>query len=283
MIVTCVFSRKGLKNRFLKNMYKLTLIIPFYNETDRIQVCLNALTTWRVPRGVVLEQVIFVDDGSKDTSPTVVKRHIPDLKRHLHTQVKLISYRHNRGKGYAIARGMRESDSEYSVFLDADIATPLSELTKMLPAMRQGTDIIVGTRKNGHSTVGVHQPLFRELMGHGFTFLANSLFRTRVTDFTCGFKAFSRRAKDAIFPYLISHRWGFDVEAIFVGKQRGMSLQEVPVRWDDQRGSKVQLSKDIVRTGFELIQVLFAYTIKPMSLSIKPVAVVLDTIKTYVL
>lgn len=267
-------------------MVTLSLIIPFYNETGRIEVCLNALKNWRAPRGVNIDQILFVNDGSTDNSLSLVKRQLPSISRHLHAKTKLITYSKNQGKGYAIAKGMSLSTSDYSLFLDADMSTPLSEVNKMMPAMQNGTDLIIGTRKNGHSTVGIHQPLVREWMGHGFTFMANALFQTHITDFTCGFKAFSRRAKDTIFPRLMTKRWAFDVEAVYAGTVHGLRIREVPVLWNDIRGSKVRLTRDMMRTISEVVKIRFAYRamspIHRAHVIVKPLMILLDTVRTYI-
>lgn len=237
----------------------LSLIIPFYNEAARIAGCLNALTKWTPPSTIKLEQIIFVNDGSTDTTEVRIRKQEAEIEKHLNANVSISSYGQNRGRGFAIRHGMSLSTSDFTLFFDADMSTPLDQLAKFLPAMRKGTDIVVGTRKNGKSTVIIHQPLYRELLGRVYTKLTNIILGTTVTDFTCGFKAFSRRGKDTILPDLISDRWGFDAEVIFAALYHRMNITEVPVAWSDARGSKVRLFIDIPRTIKELLAMKFAY------------------------
>jgi dolichyl-phosphate beta-glucosyltransferase len=236
-------------------MITLSIVIPFFNEEARIQGCIDALTSWKPPKAVALERVYFVNDGSTDKTVSKIKSQKSKIEKTLKAKAEIISYEINRGKGYAVVRGMAASDSDYTLFIDADMATPLIELNKFLPLMKNGTDIIVGTRKNGKSTVITHQPKYREIMGKGFTILSNIMLNTWVTDFTCGFKAFSKTAKNNIFPKLICNRWSFDSESLFLGRISGYSIREVPVVWSDHRGSKVNVLIDAPRSLVELLRI----------------------------
>src|SRR5690606_14633446 len=125
------------------------------------------------------------------------------------TPVKIVTYGNNMGKGYAVRMGMLAGKSDYILFFDADMSTPLVELKKLMPHINKGTDVIIGTRKNGHSTVVKHQPLYRELLGKGFTRITQIAMNTKITDFTCGFKCFSKNATKTIFTRAIITGWGY--------------------------------------------------------------------------
>jgi dolichyl-phosphate beta-glucosyltransferase len=227
------------------SMKTLSIVIPVYNEEQRLDKTFEALLKLQVPRGLKLEKIIFVDDGSSDNSVANLKSQIPILKNRMEVDVKIISYQTNKGKGYAVARGMKESTSDYTLFCDADISTKFSEVRKFMPDIRKGMPIIIGTRKNGHSTVIRHQPFVREMLGRVFTLFSAMVLNTWATDFTCGFKAFSREAKDSLFPKLKIRRWSFDAEVIFLSRISGFEFAEVPVVWSDDRRSKVNLFKDV--------------------------------------
>ena len=230
-----------------------------------------------------MEKVIFVDDGSTDGTKQRI-RNFKLLAKNINLQ--LVSYNINRGKGYAIAKGMKESHSDYSLFLDADMSTGLIELKKFMPEIRNNTPIIIGTRKNGHSTVIRHQPFLREILGRGFTFLSNIVLNTWVTDFTCGFKAFSSDAKNVIFPKLKINSWGFDAELIFLGRISGFQFVEVPVVWTDDRRSKVKMWKDIPKSLLDLFYIRIleqfnVYDFGKVHLLPKPAFSFIKVLKTY--
>jgi len=236
-------------------MNSLNFVIPVFNEEMRISKTIKALKKGFSFSGIKLEKIIFVDDGSTDKTTFLIKKARPSLEKVLGAQVKIISYKKNKGKGNAIRVGMLASDSDYTLFFDADMATPLSEFEKFLPFVKKGAPVIIGTRKNGKSTVRVHQPKYREVLGKGFTFLSNIILNTWVTDFTCGFKAFSREAKNEIFSKATIDRWGYDAEIMFLSRKLGYKIQERAVLWYDDNRTKVNLAKDLPNTFFELIRI----------------------------
>jgi len=246
-------------------MKSLSFVIPIYNESKRLHKTFEALQGGFSFSGIKLEKVIFVDDGSIDNTKDKIKRQKLKLKQILKAKIEVISYPINRGKGYAVKQGMLASDSDYTLFFDADMSTPLSEFSKLMPHIQKQVDVLVGTRKNGHSTVVKHQPLYRELLGRGFTLISQLILNTWVTDFTCGFKAFSRTAKNEIFPLAQIERWSYDSEILYLGRMLGYKLQEVPVLWKNDEGTKVNLLKDIPKTLIDLISIrLSKYTVQSM-------------------
>lgn len=280
---------------FLRHMKTLSIVIPVYNEEDRLYKTFKAFSELQLPRGLKLEKVIFVDDGSTDNTKRIIERFIASstvgrYSRFLHrprsprrdgatseVSLALISYKKNCGKGYAIAQGMKESESDYTLFCDADMSTHVTEVRKLVPFMKKNIPIIIGTRKNGHSTVVRHQPLYRELLGRGFTLLSNIILNIWASDFTCGFKAFSHEAKDALFPQLRLKGWSFDAELLFLGRISGFQFAEVPVIWSDDRRSKVNLLVDIPKSFIDLFYVRLISFANPA----KPAFSFLKTIKSF--
>ena len=240
-------------------MKSISFIIPCYNEEKRINKTFDALKNAKLPRGLRLEQVIFVNDGSKDK--TVEK--INKFTKKSNLQINLISYKQNRGKGNAIKVGMAESKADYTLFFDADMSTPLSELRKFASLMKHEVDVIIGTRKNGHSTVIKHQPLYRELLGKVFTKITQTVLQVNNSDFTCGFKAFSKKATLDIFEDAKISGWGYDAEIVFLAHKKGFSVKEMPVIWENDERTKVDLKSAIIKTLFELGQIRWYHSIKP--------------------
>lgn len=230
-------------------MTTVDLIIPVYNEEKRLKLTFQALNSFTPPRGIRINKIIFINDGSTDYTLQKLKN------ARLKFSKKILSYSHNQGKGAAIKLGFLNATADYALFFDADMSTPLTELTKFIPFIRQNIPIIIGTRKNGHSTVTVHQPWIREHLGRVFTLLSQVILNTWVTDFTCGFKAFSRPAYTTIAPLMTINRWGFDSEIIFLGKIFSFPIQEKSLIWANNSASKVNLLKDIYRSLKELFQI----------------------------
>lgn len=274
-------------------MRSLSFVIPVFNEQDRVQKTFDALKNVSLPRGLHLKEVIFVNDGSTDTTlqkltnwKFLVEQNAMNPRTLRQVQntaslraffgrpitIKLITYSQNRGKGYAIRQGMLSSTADYTLFFDADMSTPLSELAKFYPSITQGIDVIIGTRKNGHSTVLNHQPLYREVLGRGFTKLTQVLVGVKNTDFTCGFKAFSKRAKDAIFTQSIINGWGYDAEILLLTKKLALTQKEVGVTWTNDDRTHVRLASAIIKTLLELSLLVWIHRLRPKLSKTKPLA-----------
>jgi dolichyl-phosphate beta-glucosyltransferase len=242
-------------------MKTISFVIPVYNEEKRIDKTFEALRNVKLPRGLRLDRVVFVDDGSVDSTFQLISQ----FSRESSVPITVVSYGKNAGKGNAIRLGMLEtlSKSDYALFFDADMSTPLTELSKFLPQFNKGVNVVVGTRKNGHSTVIKHQPLYREVLGKVFTKITQISLNCYVTDFTCGFKAFSQKSVKKIFSNAKINGWGYDAEILFLAKKYGLSMNEVAVTWANDERTKVNLKSAIIKTLLELWSIRWIHTIKP--------------------
>jgi glycosyltransferase involved in cell wall biosynthesis len=185
----------------------------------------------------------------------MLDENVAGLTKSTGAEVQIVGYNQNMGKGHAIKRGMANSNSDYTLFFDADMATPLSELEKFVPLMKQYKPVIIGTRKNGESTVVDHQPRFREILGKAYTLLSQIILNTWVTDFTCGFKAFSREARIDVFTKSRINRWGYDSEILYLARKLGYNITERAVIWSDDKNTKVRLSQAVFTSFLELLKI----------------------------
>jgi dolichyl-phosphate beta-glucosyltransferase len=227
---------------------RLSIVIPLYNETKRFHkglvVCqemLNQNPDW---------ECIFVNDGSTDNTKKLVNENIKEIPN-----AKLISYDKNRGKGYAIKRGVLKAKKEYLLFTDIDFSTPISELEKLFLHDKNNCDIVIGTRKVKEALIKVHQPFYRESLGHAFTIITNLWLGLNISDFTCGFKLFKTKVAKKIFSKQKINRWGFDAETLYLARKYKFKICEVPVLWENDAATKVSLLKDILRSLNDLIQI----------------------------
>lgn len=241
-------------------MKTISFVIPVYNEQKRIGKTFKALSRVKLPGGLKLSEVIFVNDGSNDQTKAKINRF--RIKNKKITNIKLVSYKDNMGKGYAVRTGILSSNADYTLFFDADMSTPLSELSKFTALMEKDADVMFGTRKNGKSTVVKHQPLYREVMGKGFTLITKTALGLKVTDFTCGFKVFSRRASRQIFSKAFINGWGYDAEIAFLAKKNRFEIFEKPVVWTNDERTKVKLYKAVPQTLIDLLRIHLAHSIR---------------------
>ncbi|MGB9006284.1 MAG: dolichyl-phosphate beta-glucosyltransferase [Candidatus Aminicenantales bacterium] len=228
----------------------LSIVIPVFNEEARLSQAVEAFNAF-LPGLNLDTQVIFVDDGSTDRTAEMLSATPARFA------IDLISYRPNRGKGFALRQGILKASGDYVLFLDVDMSTPLAELAKFREAMDRRVPVIIGSRRAAGSRVLKSQSTLRRKLGEGFSFLSSLLLVPGITDFTCGFKMFRRDAARRIFGVQQIERWGFDAEILFLARRYGYAIQEIPVSWTNDERTKVRLLKDVARSFTDLLRIRF--------------------------
>jgi glycosyltransferase involved in cell wall biosynthesis len=228
---------------------ELSVVIPAYNEATRIAAPLRRLASHLAAEHPASE-IVVVDDGSTDDTV----RTVTAIGAELAVPLRVLPGAANRGKGHAVRRGMLEARGTLVLMTDADLSTPIEELAKLLAAVRAGADVAIGSRKMAGAVIEEHQPALREAMGRVFTWLTQMLI-VDVSDVTCGFKLLRREAARAVFSRATLDDWSFDAEALFLVRRLGLTLVEVPVRWRDAAGTKVNRARDAVRSAVGLARI----------------------------
>lgn len=217
---------------------ELSIVIPVYNEGLVAEA--NLLAVERYLDALQVEsEIIVVNDGSTDDTLSCVDK----VKS---ARLVMISYAQNQGKGYAVGRGMGIAKGRYRLFMDMDLSTDLDEIGRFLEHMRRGEcDVCVGNRH----AVGIWQqqrPWHRALLGKIFAMLSTIASGCRLGDFTCGFKMFTAKACELVFPQQKIYDWSFDTELIAIAQAQGLRIHERPVSWKHHANSKVFVLKAIV-------------------------------------
>jgi len=228
----------------------LSLVIPAYNEGQRIAATLDDAVAYLARQGIGSE-IVVVDDGSADETAAVVGRYVES-----HPMVRLLRNERNRGKGYSVRRGMLDARGGVALFSDADGSTPLSELPKLLAALEPGgADVAIGSRELPGSDLAVPQPRHRRAMGWVFRNLVRLIVVRGFRDTQCGFKAFRREAAQRVFRLQTLDGFAFDVEVLFIARKLGCRVAEVPVRWLDSPESRVRVARDSSRMFLDLLRI----------------------------
>lgn len=226
----------------------LSVVVPAYNEEERLPRTLARLDEYYRAQPYSWD-VAVVSDGSTDGTEALVKSFAKD-----HPEFRLIASRPNRGKGYVVRTGMLEAKGELVLFCDADLATPQEETEKLLDHMRQGADVAIGSRPLADSNLERHQPIHREVLGRAFNKAVQLLAIRGVDDTQCGFKMFTRKAAQDVFRRCTFDGFSFDFEALLIARELGYRIDEVPIRWSHQEGSKVVMLRDGPRAIRDLVR-----------------------------
>lgn len=227
----------------------LTVIVPAFNEALRIASPLREIAEYLAARDYSAE-IVVVDDGSSDDTAGVVR----DVAGSIDVPLVLARYLPNRGKGGALKAGFALSRGLKVLFTDADLSTPIAESAALLEALDNGADVAIGSRKSPGARVLKHQPWYREQMGRVFTLLAR-LVIADVSDVTCGFKAYQGDAGRDVFARVRVFDWSFDAEVLWIAGELNLTVVEVPVRWEDRVGTKVNLLRDTLLSLAGLVRI----------------------------
>lgn len=237
----------------------ISVVVPCYNETKRLGVMLEDA----VPVLDALKQpyeVIIVDDGSRDKTPEFA---LEWAAQHMKPgTLRVTRLAKNRGKGGAVAHGMRFSRGKYVLFADADGASDFKDMPRLLEAVKVNDGVAIGSRAHMVGTDAVVKRSFiRNFLMRGLHLLVWTFGVRTIRDTQCGFKLFSRRATNSIFPYMHTEGWIFDVEVLMLAQRKGLAIAEIPISWHEVEGSKIDLAADSIKMAIDLVVTRVAYII----------------------
>ncbi len=222
----------------LRRYPELSIVIPAYNEEERILPTIGAIASHVCDLGIAWE-LIVADDGSTD-------RTVDLLRAAEWVNMRVLPAPANAGKGDAVRRGMLAAEGRYVLFADADQSTPIEELDRMLAAVRNGADVAIGSRAAEGATES-NRSRFRQLASDVLRLMVRVLLRVGVRDTQCGFKLFTHQAARDLFRRQTIAGFSFDLEILYLAARGKLRIDEVPVQWIDAPGSKVDVKKEAAR------------------------------------
>jgi glycosyltransferase involved in cell wall biosynthesis len=219
----------------------LSVVIPAYNEASRLPASLERLREFA--RTFPSMEVLVVDDGSRDAtaelSEQIGRAWATDGSDLGGPMLRVLRNPGNRGKGWSVRHGMLEASGEWLLFTDADLSTPIEDVSALLEKARQGFDVVIGSRALRPDLVGVHQSLLREGAGKFFNVVMRVVLGLPFRDTQCGFKLVRQEAAREIFSRQRIEGFGFDAEVLYLARKLGFQAAEMAVRWNNAEGTKV--------------------------------------------
>jgi len=261
----------------------LSVVLPAYNEAARIAHTVSEVAA-EIDRLGFDAEVGVVDDGSTDATASIVA-----VASRSDPRIRLVRAPH-AGKGAAVRRGMLEAVGAWRFLADADLSMPISELQRFVPAFAEGfgvagpasreahdeatvsdaarVDVLVGSREAAGAT-RIGEPWPRHAIGRVFNWCVKLLVLRGVNDTQCGFKLFSARAAETLFPLQRLDGFGFDVEILFLARRAGLLIREIPVTWEYGRESKVNIASgargflDLVKIRWNQLRGAYPPRVRP--------------------
>jgi dolichyl-phosphate beta-glucosyltransferase len=229
----------------------ISLVIPAYNEADRVPATLVRVREYFDALDEPYE-VLVVDDGSQDRTVPIVEAAAAEWP-----QLKVICLPVNSGKGAAVRAGMLAARGEHRAFSDADLSTPIEELPRLRERLEGDYQVAIASRALPGSSVEVHQPGRREMMGRAYNRILRLVALPGLHDTQCGFKVFTAEAAVACFEPLRTMRFGFDAEVLLRARRHGWQVAEVAVRWEHKEDSRVSPVRDSARVFYDTLRLRF--------------------------
>lgn len=217
----------------------LSLIIPAYNEETRLPETLNKVGSFLASQSYSSE-VLIVNNNSTDRTEEVIQEFcskFPNMRG---------LFEEKPGKGAAVRCGMLKSRGEFAFMSDADLSMPIEEINRFLPPRLEGVDLAIASRE-APGAVRYNEPHFRHIGGRLMNWLIQLLILPGLNDTQCGFKCFSRQAAQDLFNHQTLPGWSFDIELLFIARQRGYVIQEIPIPWYFHQESKVNAVRDALK------------------------------------
>lgn len=216
---------------------KLSIVIPAYNEEQRLPPTLKAYLDYYEPRLGSDFELIVVVNGSRDGTERVAREQATQ-----HPAIQVIVEPRAIGKGGAILLGFRSSRGDLIGFVDADGATPPDAFDDLARNIGDA-GAIIASRWFKESRVYPPQPLKRRIASRIFNFFVRWFFKVNIRDTQCGAKVLTRAAVQKILPEIGITRWAFDVDLLFKLRRAHFRIVEHPTTWHDVGGSQLKIGR----------------------------------------
>src|SRR6266446_2309065 len=222
----------------------LSVVVPCYNEEQRLPSTIEKIEAF-LDRRADSYELILVDDGSADGT-----RKVMDEAAARHRAVRIQALPANRGKGRALAEGVKVSRGTNVLVTDADLSTPIDELPKLEAQLAAGAGVAIASRAIKGSRVELSQPVYRVLMGQ-------AVLLPGIWDTQCGFKLFRGDIARDVFAGLTTDGFGYDPEVLYFAKKKGVRIAEVPVVWRNSAPTKVMAVRSSLDMFRHVVSVRF--------------------------
>jgi len=227
-----------------------SIILPAYNEADKIEISVKSLTSILKAKNIRFE-IIIAEDGSTDGTDKIAERLAKQNKfiKHLHSDKRL-------GRGLALKRCGEVAEGSYMVYMDVDLAPEFGKrLTDVLTYFDNGFDIVIGSRY--HELSQTERSFGRKVASKSYNFLQKVLFGMPIKDLQCGFKCFRKNVFIQMNKEVGANGWFWDTEILIRSFLKGYKIKEIPVEWREGKQTKVKIIKDSWSMGTSLIKLWF--------------------------
>lgn len=199
----------------------ISAVVPVFNEEESLKGFYKVLEA-HLPKIDKAYEIVFVDDGSTDKTLEILK----DLEAK-NSNVKILSFRKNRGKAEALTAGFKIAKGDLIVTLDADLQDRPEEIIKLVKKQKEGFDLVFGWRKDRKD------PIEKKVSSRLFNFLVGTFWGVRFHDYNCGLKIYTKEAAKSLYLYGGMHRF-----IPLLASENGFSVAEIPILHEKRKFGK---------------------------------------------
>ncbi len=225
----------------------ISIIYPFYNEEKRINKTLQDIKNFNLSSKHLKKEFLLVNDGSTDKTVDIISSYIKK-----NNNIKLVNYNINRGKGFALKKGVEKAKYDWILTTDSDSSVSCFQLLEWInkKLINHKNHIYFGSRNLINSKV--KKKRYRKFIGIIFTFIILIIFKIKLKDTQCGFKLYRSIYAKKIFRKIITNGYMHDIEICLISKKLNLMITELPVKWVHKDNSKISFFKDVFKILYSL-------------------------------
>jgi len=227
-------------------MKKILLVIPVYNEEKILEDSIEKLYEYMEDNIKQDWKIIIANNASIDKTQEIGEKL---SKKYHKVEIYHLDF---KGRGNALKHVWLNNNADVYAYCDVDLATGIEHLKELFDNISQGNNIVIASRYLKNSRT--RRTLKRLFLSKGYLFLINIFFKTNLTDFQCGFKAIDNKIKREILDKIKNKEWFFDTELLLLAEQGGYKIKEIPVKWNENKDSKVNIFRTVINYIRNLIK-----------------------------
>tara|TARA_B100001123_G_scaffold333395_1_gene376281 strand:- start:66 stop:794 length:729 start_codon:yes stop_codon:yes gene_type:complete len=237
----------------------LSIIFPVFNEELRLKSGLSHIKNFLKKKKNFKTEIIFVDDGSKDSSYNLIIEFIKKIKKNSKTNLKVIRSQNNLGKGHALKLGVKEAKYNWILTVDIDMSVSLYQFLYWIEKKLVKKKYLVYFGSRTHKKSIVKRQFIRDVLGNIMRLLITKILDIKIKDTQCGYKLYKKRIAKLIFSKMKSYGFDHDLELVLILKSKNIKIKELPVKWIHKGNSQLNVFWDPIKMFLEMFEIKSRY------------------------